>query len=194
MSDEKMFSFKTQGDIILGDLPVVSPAFTFPNPEMITPYRVDKRISAEEAMMQCAEVLAQRSTCIRNQVGVIVTDSYMLQILGIGYNGNAKGLANVCDQREPPCGCVHAELNALLKAPGATMDKHVFTTVAPCGPCAKAIINSGVSTVYFRKPYRTATGVGFLLQAKIIVIQLRPEGTPRVIKKVQQIENPNVDL
>jgi len=158
------------------------------------PYRLDKRISAEEALMQCAEVLAQRSTCIRNQVGVIVTDSSMLQVLGIGYNGNAKGLANVCDEPNPPCGCVHAEVNALLKAPGTTPNKRVFTTVAPCGPCAKAIINSGVDVVYFRRPYRVTTGVGFLLQAGISVVQLRTGKPPRVIRKVHQVENPNADL
>lgn len=157
------------------------------------PYRVDDRISSEEAMMRCAEVLAQRSTCVRNQVGVIVTDHRMLQVLGMGYNGNAAGLANVCDQLEPPCGCVHAEMNALIKAPGIVTDKFLFTTVAPCGPCAKAIINAGVTAVYFRKAYRTTTGLAFLLKAGIQVIQLGAART-RPITNVLQVENPNVDL
>src|SRR5690348_15028133 len=97
-----------------------------------------------EVYLQFAEILAHRSTCERKQVGVVITDSSMLQVLGLGYNGNAKGLSNVCDRPNEigHCGCLHAEINALLKAPGAVPNKLMFTTTSPCAACAKAIINS----------------------------------------------------
>lgn len=110
-----------------------------------------------EVMLSFAELLAQRSTCERLKVGAVVTDAEMLQVLGIGYNGNARGLPNACDTHEPgQCGCVHAEMNALLKASGIVTGKLLFTSHSPCLMCAKAIINAGVSTVYYRHRYRLA--------------------------------------
>lgn len=145
--------------------------------------------------MRCAEVLATRSTCARNAVGAVVTDKDMLQALGIGYNGNARGLPNGCDAPTSPCGCVHAEMNALLKAPGIMQGKRLFTTVAPCGPCAKACINAGIEIVYFRTPYRYSAGVTLLLQAGIKVIHL-PGGlrSPRTIRDARQVEDPTVGM
>src|SRR5436190_22672404 len=75
------------------------------------------RIPLEEVYMRMAEELAKRSTCARLQVGTVITTSDLTQVLGIGYNGNARGLPNRCDSTTPgSCGCLHSEQNALLKA------------------------------------------------------------------------------
>ena len=50
-----------------------------------------------EVYMRMAEDLAKRSTCSRLRVGTVVTDALLENVLGIGYNGNAKGLDNRCD-------------------------------------------------------------------------------------------------
>lgn len=134
---------------------------------------VTERPTTEEVMMRFAEILAHRSTCSRLRVGAVITDSAMLQVLGIGYNGNAKGLENGCDRPdEGNCGCLHAEINALLKAPGTLPGKRLFVTVSPCETCAKAAINSGITTVYYRTPYRSAAGVVLLRAAGVEVFQL----------------------
>lgn len=127
--------------------------------------------------MRVAEVVAERSTCARNQVGAVVTDAMMLNALGIGYNGNARGLPNGCDAPEPPCGCIHAETNALLKAPGTETGKRLFTTVSPCVACAKQVINANISTVYFRTEYRDRAGIELLLQAQVTVHGLARDGS-----------------
>jgi dCMP deaminase len=145
------------------------------------------RISRAEAFMRMAEVLALRSLCSRKAVGALVTDAGLLQVLGIGYNGNAAGLPNQCDTPDPPCGCVHAEINALLKAPGTVPEKRLFTTVAPCSPCAKAVLNSGVSVVYYRTPYRVHAGIAILLQGGVCVFQLKPDGRERIIRGLWQL-------
>jgi deoxycytidylate deaminase len=65
-----------------------------------------ERIPLEEVYMRMAEELAKRSTCLRLQVGSVIATSDLTQVLGIGYNGNAKGLPNRCDSSTPgACGC-----------------------------------------------------------------------------------------
>src|SRR5712692_590657 len=64
------------------------------------------RIPLEEVYMRMAEELAKRSTCARLQVGTVITTHDLTQVLGIGYNGNARGLPNRCDTTTPgACGC-----------------------------------------------------------------------------------------
>src|SRR6185295_3350876 len=75
------------------------------------------RIPLYEVYMRMAEELAKRSTCVRLQVGTVVTDQRLENVLAIGYNGNARGLPNRCDSSVPgSCGCIHSEMNALVKA------------------------------------------------------------------------------
>ena len=63
------------------------------------------RIPLEEVYMRMAEELAKRSTCARLQVGTVITTPDLTQVLGIGYNGNARGLPNRCDATTPgACG------------------------------------------------------------------------------------------
>lgn len=127
-----------------------------------TPPQPD-RIPLEEVYMRMAEELAKRSTCARNQVGTVITTADLTQVLGIGYNGNARGLPNRCDTDQPGgCGCVHSEANALLKAGAQTAGKRMFVTVAPCVMCAKMIVNSNVDRVYYRRPYRISDGIQVL--------------------------------
>jgi dCMP deaminase len=126
------------------------------------------RIPVFEVYMRMAEELAKRSTCSRLQVGTVVTDARLENVVAVGYNGNAKGLPNRCDSTVPGnCGCIHSEMNALVKAPGGLRDKVVFLTDSPCVMCAKLMINSGVSHVFFRKLYRDPAGVELLATAGV---------------------------
>jgi dCMP deaminase len=137
-----------------------------------------ERPKIEVVMLRFAELLADRSTCSRLHVGAVVTDAAMLQVLGIGYNGNARGLPNKCDRPNTKgrCGCVHAEANALLKSPGVVPHKVLFCTSAPCAPCAKLALNAGIARVFFRIPYRGDEGVKLLERGGVQVWQILPEG------------------
>ena len=42
------------------------------------------RIPLEEVFMRMAEELAKRSTCARNQVGTVITNPDLTQVLGVG--------------------------------------------------------------------------------------------------------------
>lgn len=126
------------------------------------------RIPLYEVYMRMAEELAKRSTCARLQVGTVITDARLENVVAIGYNGNARGLPNRCDSVVPgQCGCLHSEINALVKAPGGMRDKVVFVTDSPCVMCAKLMINSGVSHVFYRRLYRDPSGVELLRSAGV---------------------------
>lgn len=126
------------------------------------------RIPLYEVYMRMAEDLAKRSTCSRLQVGTVITDATLANVLGIGYNGNARGFPNRCDSDEPGrCGCIHSEVNALVKAPGLVPDKVVFITASPCVMCAKLMVQSGVTHVFYRTAYRDAAGLDVLRRGDI---------------------------
>jgi dCMP deaminase len=125
-----------------------------------------------EVYMRMAEELANRSTCRRLSVGTVITDPTLQHVVAIGYNGNARGFPNDCDSQVPgACGCIHSEMNALVKAPGALRDKVAFVTASPCVMCAKLMIQAHVSHLYYRAPYRDAEGLAVLAQGGVIAIQ-----------------------
>lgn len=118
-----------------------------------------KRPSFEVIFMKLALMLAERSTCSRNQVGCVITSADYRRVLSVGYNGNATGLKNACDDPTAigGCGCIHAEENAIISCnePRVT-PKIMFTTVSPCVACAKRIVQlGGVTQIFYYKEYRT---------------------------------------
>ena len=122
------------------------------------------RPTRDEMFMQVAHVVKQRSTCLRAQVGAIITNADGTSIRSMGYNGNARGLPDTCDGTVPgQCGCLHAEENALLKAPYGE-DLVMYTTTTPCVACAKRILNSTVRTVVFGEPYRDLAGLELITE------------------------------
>ena len=122
-------------------------------------YQVE-RIPLYEVYMRMAEELAKRSTCSRLQVGTVLTDGALEHVLGIGYNGNARGFPNRCDADTPgACGCIHSEQNAVVKADGHIRDKVAFITASPCVMCAKLLIQANVTHVFYREPYRKPDGI-----------------------------------
>jgi len=95
------------------------------------------------------------------------------QVYAIGYNGNAKGLPNTCDNdRAGNCRCIHAKVNALVKCPVKDKNKAMFVTDTPCLMCAKLIINSGFSCVYYNRVYRDKSGYLLLKDTGIKVKQV----------------------
>lgn len=131
------------------------------------------RISKPWMFMEMADAASNRSTCRRNKVGVVITDLAGTSVVSIGYNGNARGLPNDCDRDTPgDCGCIHAEVNALIKAPFHQGPLVLYSTLSPCPDCAKLIINSAVRHVVYRDMYRDSTGIYYLTVGHITTVQL----------------------
>jgi len=125
-----------------------------------------------EVYMRMAEELAKRSTCARLQVGTVITDAALEHVLAIGYNGNARGFPNRCDSSEAGrCGCIHSEMNALVKAPGDLPDKVAFVTASPCVMCAKLMIQAKVRYLFYRESYREPMGLDVLERGGVVAVQ-----------------------
>jgi len=133
-----------------------------------------KRISMPELFMSIALLVKQRSICKVNQVGVVIAPLNLRNIYSFGYNGPVHGENhNICNGISGQCGCLHAEINALLKVQVKDSEKVMFTTTSPCMYCAKAIIQSGFSKIYYYEPYRDLSPIDYLKKFKIEVIQLK---------------------
>lgn len=116
-----------------------------------------------------AEDLAHLSKCEERHVAAIITDKEMTQVYSIGINGGPKGLADCLCNIDGKYGCLHAEINALVKCQSNDPGKVMFVTLSPCKQCAAAIINApgGFSAVYYLEPWKDMTGVGLLKNAGI---------------------------
>jgi dCMP deaminase len=60
---------------------------------------------------------------------------------------------------------VHSEMNALMKLARGTESGQgaaMFITHSPCIECAKGIVQSGISSVYYRNHYRSHDGLSLL--------------------------------
>ncbi|MBI5229224.1 dCMP deaminase family protein [Candidatus Micrarchaeota archaeon] len=128
------------------------------------------RVSWDEYFMKIAEIVSERTTCLRLRGGAVVVKDK--RIIATGYNGSARGLPH-CSQvgclkdhlelkgiprgtGHESCRAIHAEENAILQcalhgisSDGATM----YATVSPCLACAKSIINAGIKRVVYRSDY-----------------------------------------
>lgn len=119
-----------------------------------------KRLSWDEYFLAQAELVAQRSSCDRAQVGAVITVDR--SVIATGYNGGVAGLEN-CDEdghklEDGHCiRTVHAEMNAILQCArnghamnGAT----IYVTHYPCLNCMKSLAQAGVKRIVYRNDYR----------------------------------------
>lgn len=108
--------------------------------------------------------LATLSKCEERHVAAIITDKDLSQVYSIGVNGGPKGLADCMCKLDGKYGCIHAEINALIKCKSDAMDKVMIVTLSPCKQCAAAIINApgSFSTVYYLEPWKDLSGLKLL--------------------------------
>lgn len=133
------------------------------------------RPSFESVYMDFAKAIANRSSCIRLNVGTVITSTDFRKVLAVGYNGNAAGLKNGCDREEPGnCGCLHSEENAAINCDSPRyVEKYVFVTHLPCAACAKRLINIGnVKKVFFEEDYRKRESVALLKEVGIELFKI----------------------
>ena len=123
--------------------------------------------------MDFAYSISRRSVDPRHQVGAVVVTDANTQVLAVGYNGNYMGGPNEVESLVPgESGMIHAEINALLKMDYNNPKKKImYVTLSPCRMCAKAIVNSGISTVIYSEEYRDTSSLKILRDAGIEVIK-----------------------
>lgn len=138
----------------------------------------------DEYFMDIARLVARRSTCLRRQVGAVVTRER--RILSTGYNGAPRRLPHCAEigclreqrgipsgERHELCRAVHAEQNAILQAAthgisiqGATL----YCTTQPCVMCARMIINGEITRIVFEGDYPDELARTMLSEAGIELV------------------------
>ena len=133
-----------------------------------------KRVSKIDTYLNCAEVFAYRSTCLRRKYGAVIVKDDV--VISTGYNGAPRDFDNCCDLGVCPridqniqqgehyeiCRAIHAEENALLNCSrqqtmgadlyivGINPKDNSIHPGKPCPLCARAIIQAGINNVYLR--------------------------------------------
>lgn len=133
--------------------------------------------------MDIADRVSEMSHAVRLKVGCVVVKND--NIISFSWNGTPPGFDNNCEDivsvnvngdpvlKTKNIVC-HADANSLYKlakdgisAKGATM----FLTHAPCIECSKGIYSSGISTVIYKRDYKSTEGIDFLNACGIKVVK-----------------------
>lgn len=113
-------------------------------------------LSWNEAFIQIAYLIAQRSKDPHTQTGACIVDDSNI-IVGLGYNGFPRG----CSDSELPWSregsfvnkkyayVVHAEANAIFNSNKPTIGCKMYCVLFPCNECAKIIIQNGIKEVIY---------------------------------------------
>ena len=125
--------------------------------------------------LDLAEVVSNRSTCLRRKYGAVIVKND--EVISTGYVGAPRGRKNCCDigrcireemnvprgERYELCRSVHAEANAIISASrnemiGSSMyltgievkSGEYVQNACCCSMCKRMIINAGIEKVYIR--------------------------------------------
>lgn len=145
------------------------------------------RPSWDEYFINIAQLAATRSTCLRRQVGAVITKDK--KILATGYNGAPAGLKHCLDigclreemgipsgERHELCRATHAEQNAIVQAAthGVSIKNSVlYSTTHPCILCSKLLINAGIRKVVIEESYPDELSQKMLKEARVEILVLK---------------------
>lgn len=163
------------------------------------------RDSWSEYFLRLAFAVSQRATCPRLHVGCVLVHRGTRSVLSTGYNGSARGEKHCedvgCDLVEyvgedgrirPNCvRTAHAEANAVAQAARnghATSGCVAYVTHQPCWPCAKLLLNAGVSKVVYAIAYRPdARSESAYARNVVDVLQVRVENPFEELERVKRL-------
>ena len=115
------------------------------------------------------------SYCERRKVGALIVKNRM--IISDGYNGTPTGMENICEDEEnyTKWYVLHAEANAIMKVASSTQScsgATLYVTLSPCKDCSKLIYQAGIVRVVYIDQYKDTTGIDFLKDAGVEVVQI----------------------
>lgn len=145
-----------------------------------------QRISWDEYFMKMAYLAAERSTCLRRQIGaVLVRDN---RVIATGYNGACRRTVDCLElgclrdelgipsgTRHEICRAVHAEQNAIIQAAvmgTSTRGATLYCTHTPCILCAKMMVNAEITRSVINESYPDSEFAKLFAEAGIEVTYL----------------------
>jgi len=137
-----------------------------------------KQLRYDRAYLRMAKEWAELSHCERKKVGALIVKNGM--IISDGYNGTPSGFENFCEDEEgyTKWYVLHAEANAILKVAKSTHNMEgatLYITMSPCKECSKLIHQAGVKRLVYLHEYKDRSGLDFLAEAGIDLVQLKEE-------------------
>jgi dCMP deaminase len=134
-----------------------------------------KQLRYDKAYLRMAKTWSELSHCERKQVGAIIVKDGM--IISDGFNGTPSGFDNCCesDEGDTLWYVLHAEANAILKVAKSTHNSQgatLYLTLSPCKECSKLVVQSGIKRVVFIESYKDTSGIDFLREAGVEVVQI----------------------
>lgn len=153
--------------------------------------------------MATAQEFASCSTAKKLKVGAIIVDPDTGAIVSVGYNGTLPGASNQCEDivEKPPFWVhpddehtyykfktkdevLHAEENAIAKMAktGSSADgAWMFITHSPCIKCARLIVASGITRVFYQEQFAgsIASGIDLLKSHNVTVYKVEEESINR---------------
>lgn len=135
----------------------------------------DKQLRYDKAYLRMAGTWSELSHCQRKRVGAIIVKDGM--IISDGFNGTPSGFDNCCEDEDGNTHwyVLHAEANAILKTAKSThncQDATLYLTLSPCKDCSKLVIQSGIRRVVYVHAYKDLSGIKFLQEAGVEVVQI----------------------
>ena len=111
----------------------------------------------------------------KKKVGALIVKDRM--IISDGYNGTPTGMENICEDEEnyTKWYVLHAEANAIMKVASSTQScsgATLYVTLSPCKDCSKLIYQAGIVRVVYIDQYKDTTGIDFLKDAGVEVVQI----------------------
>lgn len=136
----------------------------------------EKQLRYDRAYLRMAQEWSQLSHCTRKKVGALIVRNGM--IISDGYNGTPSGFDNDCEDENGMTHwfVLHAEANAMLKVVKSTHSaagSTLYLTLSPCRECSKLILQAGIVRVVYRDRYKDDSGIIFLEESGIDVVQLK---------------------
>jgi dCMP deaminase len=153
------------------------------------------RLSWHQYFLNITRQVAERSTCLRAKVGaVIVRDR---SILATGYNGAPAGMPHCTEvgcliyRSQTPDGgveencyrTIHAEINAIAQAArngAAIREGSIYITHSPCIHCLKVLVNTGIKTIYYERPYKLATLEDIVRHTEVALVEVEMAAVPQL--------------
>ncbi len=112
-------------------------------------------ITWDETFMHIAFVIAKRSKDPSTQVGACIVNEDN-HVVGVGYNGFPRGCSDddfswsKVGQDNKYLFVVHADENAILNSYSSSLKNcRIYTTMFPCNKCAQAIIQKGITKIFY---------------------------------------------
>lgn len=128
-----------------------------------------------QAYMECAEAFAKCSNATRLKVGTVIVKNN--RIISCGYNALPEHIDGSLEDEDgnTKLEVRHSEKNALMgliRSNESAVGASLFCSHACCKFCAIDIVDSGISTVYYRNEYRSTEGIEYLKANNVEVIKI----------------------